>query len=305
MVNFLVLVTGSLVGFVVSRWLRRPERAAQAASVARNVGGSLGRRRGLSAPELQRACFSEMVRHVRVDRQGRTLAPARYLLHLHPDDLAVIDEARRWFTDGLVAALHQAAGDNGWTLDGAVEVGYRADPARRLGAPAAHARAHGTSPADPTPAPPIAPRPSPGRLPAADGPSLALVLVRGDTGERIPLLGASLSVGRSRDRDVTIDDTRVSRSHARFEPRQGGWGVIDEGSANGTRVSGTELVPNQPRALRPGDVIAVGPVDLRVTTAPAGGAGDPGGHAGTRALDDRDRHRISGEVLPPDRPERP
>jgi pSer/pThr/pTyr-binding forkhead associated (FHA) protein len=124
------------------------------------------------------------------------------------------------------------------------------------------------------------------------------VLVRGDTGERIPLVGATVTVGRSRDRDITIDDTRVSRSHARFEAGRNGWSVLDEGSANGTQVANTELVPNQPRSLRIDDVIAIGPVGLRVTAGPSGG---PGREAGTRALDDRDRHRISGEVLPPDR----
>ena len=93
MIEVLALPVGAVIGFAGSRRLRRPERAAQAASVARSVGGNLGRRKGLSAPELQRACFSEMVRHVRVDREGRSAAPARYLLKLHPDDLATVDDA--------------------------------------------------------------------------------------------------------------------------------------------------------------------------------------------------------------------
>ena len=74
------IAVGALIGFVGSRKLRRPQHAAQAASVARTVGGTVNRRKTLTAPELQRACFSEMVRHVRVNRQGRTEAPGRYLL---------------------------------------------------------------------------------------------------------------------------------------------------------------------------------------------------------------------------------
>ncbi|MCU1497726.1 MAG: hypothetical protein JWM47_1679, partial [Acidimicrobiales bacterium] len=105
-----VVVVCAVVGFVGSRLARRPQQAAQAASVVRSVGGSLGTRKGLSAPELQRACFSEMVRHVRVSRQGRTSAPSSYVLHLHPGDLAVVDESRRWFSQGLADALRQAAG---------------------------------------------------------------------------------------------------------------------------------------------------------------------------------------------------
>ncbi len=298
MINLVVLLLGAVAGFVGSRRLRRPQQLAQAASVARNVGGTLGRRKGLSAPELQRACFSEMVRHVRVTREGRTHAPSSYVLNLHPDDLAVVDEARRWFTEGLTDALRQAARDNGWTLEGAIEVTYRDDPTRRPGVPSALAVAPdapaGEPQAVPPPAAPVRRRPQ-----AASSGARLLALVRTDTGERTPLAGTVVTLGRSRDRSITIDDTRVSRAHARVEPRQGSWVVVDEGSANGTRVNGTELAANRPRALRPGDVVGVGPVDLRVTTVDA-----PGGRAapaGTRALDDSDRNRISGEVLPPAR----
>lgn len=294
MVNVLVLVLGGIAGFIGSRWLRRPERAAQAASAARNVGGTLGRRKGLSAPELQRACFSEMVRHVRVTRQGRSHAPAHYLLNLHPDDLTVVDEARRWFTDGLADALRQAARDNGWVLDGAIEIEFRADPSRWPGVPSALAVSpddpQGTTPSGPPPAPPRATA----SAPVAVGRTLALV--RTDTGEQIPLTSDVVTIGRSRDRVITIDDNRVSRSHARVEPRQGGWAIIDEGSANGSRVGGEDLPANRARPLRPGDVIGIGPVELRVSTVEV-----PRAPAGTRALDDSDRNRISGEVLPPSR----
>ncbi len=298
LVNVLTLAAGGAIGFVASRRLRRPEGAAQAASVARNVGGTLGRRRGLSAPELQRACFSEMVRHVRVTRQGRTLAPARFVVRLHPDDLAVVDESRRWFTAGLADALRQAAADNGWALEGPVDITVEADATRRAGVPDAFPLGGATTGIAP-PAAPVSTAAVPQRTrqgtPGPDPATRTLVLVRTDTGERIPLLGLPVTIGRSRDRDITIDDTRVSRSHARVEPRQGGWTVVDEGSANGTRLDGRDLTPDEPRPLRPGGVIAVGPVELRIST------GAPAGEAGTRALDDRDRHRISGEVLPADR----
>jgi hypothetical protein len=292
--NVLVLLVGCVAGFVGSRKLRRPDRAAQAASVARNVGGTLGRRKGLTAPELQRACFSEMVRHVRVTRQGRTHAPAKYLLHLHPDDLAVVEDSRRWFTDGLADALRQAAADNGWLLDGTVEIDYRGDPARRPGVPSALAVAPDGSAGDA----PVAPPPAPGRKAAA---GRGLVLVRDDTGERVPLGGEPVTIGRSRDRTITIDDTRVSRAHAHIERRQGDWALTDDGSANGTRVGGRDLAAGQPRPLRAGDVIGIGPVELRVTEAPAPTAPEPG----TRALEDSDRTRISGQVLPPPRRPRP
>ncbi|MCU1369883.1 MAG: hypothetical protein JWO77_1077, partial [Ilumatobacteraceae bacterium] len=179
------IAVGFLIGFVGSRKLRRPQHAAQAASVARTVSGSVGRRRTLTAPELQRACFSEMVRHVRVDRQGRTRAPSRYLLQVNPVDLEVIDDTRSWFVDGLRDALVTAAKDNGWTLEGTPEVRVEADPSKRAGVPGATAL-------DPVEA----------ERPQRAEPA-GLVLVRSDDGARTPLSGR-VSIGRASERTFTI-----------------------------------------------------------------------------------------------------
>lgn len=282
MAPVLAVLLGAVLGFVGSRALRRPQRVAHAASAARTIGGSFGRR-ALTPPELQRACFSEMVRHVRATRGGTTQAPSHYVLRLHPDDLAVVDETRRWFTDGLCDGLRQAAKDNSWRLDGPVVIAYEADPGRRPGVPNALAVAPGGTPDRPSSGPP----------------ATALSVVRVDTGERVPLVDEAVTVGRSRDRSITVDDDRVSRRHARIERGRAGWTVIDEGSANGTRLDGRPLAPNQPHPLVAGSVVGVGPVELRIDVAPPV-TSEPG----TRALDDRTRARISAEVLPPD-PDRP
>lgn len=263
--------------------------------MARSVGGSLGTRRGLDAPELQRACFSEMVRHVRVTRTGQTHAPAHYVLQLNPEDMAAVDEARRWFTDGLTDALRQAAAERGWLLDGNVQIDYQSDTSRRRGVPSALA------------VPPDRPRDSaptaaPARPADRSGASRSesnggLVLVRSDTRERISLGRTPTTIGRSNDRTITVDDNRVSRSHARIEHRSGGWWIIDEGSANGTRIAGKPIGEGKAHPLRPGDVIGVGPLEMRVSAGPA-----HSGQAGTRALDDADRTRISAEVLGTPRP---
>jgi hypothetical protein len=287
------IALGALIGFVGSRKLRRPQHAAQAASVARTVSGSVGRRRTLTAPELQRACFSEMVRHVRVDRQGRTQAPARYLLQVHEADMEVIDETRAWFVDGLRDALETAAKDNGWTLAGSIDIRFEVDPSRRPGVPNALA----VDPDGPKRAEPSAPPPA--DRPAAAAPA-GLTLVRTDTGERIPLGSTAVTIGRSSDATIVVDDTRVSRSHATVEPSRSGWSVVDNGSSNGTTVNGRALAPRSAMALTARDIIGVGPIDLRVEADARGTR-----PAGTRALDDSDRTRISGEVLPPPRRPRP
>jgi hypothetical protein len=280
-IQVLVLAVGVGLGFVGSRALRRPQNAAAAASVARNVSGSLGRRRGLTAPELQRACFSEMVRHVQVDRNGRTHAPSRYVLHLHPEDVELIDESRRWFTEGLVGALTEAAREHGWTIDGAVSIDYEADASRRPGVPSALAE------------------PPAGQAPPRAVPTDRLLVERSDTHEQVALEGSTVTLGRSQDRDITVDDNRVSRTHLRFERQKRGWVVIDEGSANGTLVRNARVEAHQPTPIRPGDVVSVGPVELRVAAGSAASSG-LGTEPGTRALDDSDRNRISREFLPPD-----
>lgn len=239
------LVVGALIGFVTSRSLRRPQHAAQAASVARSVGGTLGRRKGLTAPELQRACFSEMVRHVQVDADGRPTVPTSYLLQLHPEDLATVDDARGWFVDGLSDALRTEARQQGWATAGrrgsSIDIRIEGDPSRKPGVPAALALDQ--------------PAPSP---------SGRLAVVRTDTGQRIALAGGELTIGRSDSCAIVIDDNRVSRVHARLTPGRSGWTIADAGSSNGTSLDGRLLTPEAARPVRAGSTIGIGPVELRI-----------------------------------------
>lgn len=300
MLYALLFVACAALGFGASRLLRGPVGRARAAGAARSLAGPLGSRRGLDAPELQRACFSEMVRHVRVSRDGRTHAPARYLLLLHPDDLAVVDGSRRWFTDGLAGALTDAAAQNGWTVEGPIHIDYQADSGRRPGVPAVDA-VDATDGHDPDRSGVVAPpagRPDRARRPDRSGPTgspavpaAALALLRADTGERVVLRGPSVTIGRSPDNTISSLDERISRTHARLEPAGGGWVVVDTGSANGTWVDGTRISPRTPVPVRVGTAIGIGPLQLRVT------ADGPARPSGTRALADADRTRISAEVL--------
>lgn len=73
----------------------------------------------------------------------------------------------------------------------------------------------------------------------------------------VPLTGQRVVVGRaSRSRgvvpDIVCEDTGVSRRHCEIAWVEGGWSVIDLGSANGTYVAARgEDLPTQP--LRPGE----------------------------------------------------
>jgi FHA domain len=81
-------------------------------------------------------------------------------------------------------------------------------------------------------------------------------------GERHTLNSAPLTIGRSRENDVSLDaDEFASSRHARVEPRRDGVWLEDIGSTNGTFLNGSQV--SRPRRLAPGDVIRVGETDLR------------------------------------------
>ena len=87
----------------------------------------------------------------------------------------------------------------------------------------------------------------------------------------LPPMG-ELVIGRAPDVDVRVDHPSISRQHAIV--RVGTTITIaDLGSANGTRLRGRALVPNEPVEIRPGEVIDLGSVLLvvqpRPTVAPA------------------------------------
>jgi pSer/pThr/pTyr-binding forkhead associated (FHA) protein len=111
----------------------------------------------------------------------------------------------------------------------------------------------------------VADRPRPTVLQAA--PSTAnLALVRRDTRARTLLGAGPLSIGRSNDRDLTIDDDRVSRKHAHLERRGAEWYLVDDGSANGTTINRSKLPAGESRPVKAGDRIGIGPFDLDVVT---------------------------------------
>ncbi|MCU1351064.1 MAG: hypothetical protein JWM05_273, partial [Acidimicrobiales bacterium] len=131
---------------------------------------------------------------------------------------------------------------------------------------------------------------------APPGRPAVAALVRSDTGERLPLRRELVTIGRGSDRDLVVDDTRVSRAHASVRRGTGGWAVTDDGSSNGTRVNGRELAAGAPHPLTVGDAIEIGRVTITFE------AGPPPASPPARGIDDAERTRISAEVLPPGRP---
>jgi FHA domain len=104
---------------------------------------------------------------------------------------------------------------------------------------------------------------------AADGPDVASVSFPAYCPQRrFPLSGDEVRIGRRSARsgiEPEIDltgppaDPGVSRLHAvLLRGADGGWAVLDPGSANGTLVNGTEIPLDQAVPLRVGDRIHLG-----------------------------------------------
>jgi hypothetical protein len=80
-------------------------------------------------------------------------------------------------------------------------------------------------------------------------------------GQRLVVGPAGVTLGRSRQCDVVLDDPNVSRQHAEIRPRGGSWVLTDLGSTNGSRINGRTV--ERAEVIKPGDEIEVGATVLR------------------------------------------
>jgi hypothetical protein len=78
-------------------------------------------------------------------------------------------------------------------------------------------------------------------------------------GKRHMLAGERMTIGRSRECEILIDDPNVSRRHAEVRKTIEGWMIADLGSTNGVKVNGKRV---HEEVLRPGDKITLGLIEL-------------------------------------------
>jgi hypothetical protein len=97
----------------------------------------------------------------------------------------------------------------------------------------------------PAPTPAVAPAraPKPTRPPKPKrGAARELVVTTGTgQGTRIELGATPVTIGRSPENTLVLDDDYVSGRHARLFPHEGAWVVEDLGSTNGTYLDRTRL----------------------------------------------------------------
>ena len=94
---------------------------------------------------------------------------------------------------------------------------------------------------------------------AAEGAALVIRSGGGRAGESFAVEGERMTIGRSPDAAIFLDDVTVSRNHALLVRRRDGLYIDDLGSLNGTYVNRRRIESHQ---LEDGDEIQIGKYKL-------------------------------------------
>jgi pSer/pThr/pTyr-binding forkhead associated (FHA) protein len=92
-----------------------------------------------------------------------------------------------------------------------------------------------------------------------EGPALVVRSGGGRAGEHFLLERESITVGRSPDCDIFLDDVTVSRRHAQLTRRDAQFFIEDQGSLNGTFLNRRRI---ESGALEDGDELQIGKYKL-------------------------------------------
>jgi hypothetical protein len=245
------------------------------------VEGVFGRafRSHVQPVELARKLAKEMDEHKTVSI-SRVYVPNEYVLYLSPRDREQFANYEDSLLTELADYLAEHARREGYSLLSTPRVLLEEDEdleigefgiATRLVQPRAGAReAAAPKPEDLE----EAPAPSPTKV--FKPPVAATAAVSADEAEELGLAHEArallnvhgkrhvltterLTLGRSRDCDIRIEDPNVSRRHAEVVLEDGGWWIVDLGSTNGVEVNGERV---DRARLDPGDQIVLGRTEL-------------------------------------------
>jgi hypothetical protein len=90
----------------------------------------------------------------------------------------------------------------------------------------------------------------------SSGDRAMVVIARGpQKGSRFLITAEGVSIGRSTDSSIFLDDVTVSRSHAQIKREESGFVLIDNSSLNGTYLNNISVEKN---VLKSGDEIQIG-----------------------------------------------
>lgn len=90
----------------------------------------------------------------------------------------------------------------------------------------------------------------------------------GTAGRALTFDGPRIVLGRGDGADVRLPDASVSHRHATLRLRGTEYILVDEGSANGTRIGRIRLSPQSPRVVRSGEIARIGRVWVEIVVGP-------------------------------------
>ena len=240
-------------------------------------------RSGLQPVELAKALqrYAQSYQQVGVDG---VFVPNAYRFSLSPQDYERFSGFADSLRGELAAVVKRTAAERGWRLQGPARIELREDPQVKLGTyelrgkvESAEPSSRQAAPAPPRPRPTPAPTPRRPPVPAAgaspadagdaDRTSVlprprqqarAFLVVSGDRQAPHAVVDDA-TIGRLPECEVTLDDSSVSRRHARVTFRDSAWTVTDLGSTNGTKVNGQRV---EEATLSDGDRLELGSVRL-------------------------------------------
>ncbi|MBU6227927.1 MAG: FHA domain-containing protein [Acidobacteria bacterium] len=240
---------------------------------------------------------------------GRTTAPNVFSVHLNENDRSTFGDLEKPLITELVDAAKQYVADEGFSLVGEVTVALVTDASIKAGKCEVQATVSATSglsgstssslreaerSSEVSPAPAVATSPSGApAAPSVSAPAAAVtpptvatpsippvpapatpvaekkaVLVMGD-GTKVAVKPGVMSIGRSAESSLPLNDTNASRKHAEIRSRGDGakteWYVADLGSTNGTMLNGVKISGEQ--KLRHGDALMFGSTPARFEVA--------------------------------------
>jgi hypothetical protein len=249
--------------------------------IAGLVEGTFGRvfRSEVRPVELARKLAKEMDEH-RTVSVSRTYVPNEYVVWLSPQDRERYEGVEQSVIDELGAYLLEHARRERLALVSRPQIEFRTDERLTLGEFGIQARL--VQPAEPA-AGGAAAREAHEARPADMGHTMVYstsdrhqsaleevgsgagigrrraIVVLG--GKRLVVPPNGALIGRSRECDIVIDDSNVSRRHAEISPSGQSWLIQDLGSTNGVRVNGRQV--DGPHPLESGDRVEIGTVDVR------------------------------------------
>lgn len=180
----------------------------------------------------------------------RPLAPDQFTIQMNPDALLALQRRHEGLENTLGIFIQEMVQGSGYRLANAPSVYFAADPDLHLSevrVDAEHARRVRSATA-------VLKRvENPHVAPATN----ASLLIDGEYA--LPLRAPIITIGRSHENDIVLDDVHVSRHHAQLRLRFGSYTLFDSNSQSGTYIND---VPVREYVLQAGDVIRLGKTRL-------------------------------------------